>query len=114
MRFGAKGLRAVLATTAALVAVLVVAGVAGAAGPQHRHHDRRPGGEFYFKLSEKTLPRPGTVTFVFRNVGHLSHDFKHAPASLRIESPAVDTSQSPPTTASLMSAYVQAARPWRR
>jgi uncharacterized cupredoxin-like copper-binding protein len=76
MRFGAKGLRAVLATTAALVAVLVVAGVAGAAGPQHRHHDRRPGGEFYFKLSEKTLPRPGTVAFVFRNVGHLSHDFK--------------------------------------
>jgi hypothetical protein len=38
----------------------------------------------------------------------------HAPASLRIESPAVDTSQSPPTTASLMSAYVQAARLWRR
>ena len=34
------------------------------------------GGEFYFKLSSKTLPRPGKVTFVFKNVGHVGHDFK--------------------------------------
>jgi uncharacterized cupredoxin-like copper-binding protein len=34
------------------------------------------GGEFYFKLSEKTLPKPGKVTFVFKNVGHVAHDLK--------------------------------------
>jgi uncharacterized cupredoxin-like copper-binding protein len=33
------------------------------------------GAEFYFKLSIRTLPRPGRVDFVFRNVGHIGHDF---------------------------------------
>lgn len=33
-------------------------------------------GEMFFKLSTKTLPRPGRVTFVVRNVGHLRHDFR--------------------------------------
>jgi uncharacterized cupredoxin-like copper-binding protein len=37
---------------------------------------RVKGGEFYFKLSRKTLPKPGKVKFVFTNVGHLVHDFK--------------------------------------
>ena len=34
------------------------------------------GGEFFFKLSTKSLARPGRVTFVFKNVGHVQHDFK--------------------------------------
>jgi uncharacterized cupredoxin-like copper-binding protein len=34
------------------------------------------GGEFFFKLSTKSLARPGKVTFVFKNVGHVQHDFK--------------------------------------
>jgi uncharacterized cupredoxin-like copper-binding protein len=34
------------------------------------------GGEFYFKLSTKSIARPGTVTFVFKNAGHVLHDFK--------------------------------------
>ena len=34
------------------------------------------GGEFFFRLSSKTLARPGKVTFVFKNIGHVSHDFK--------------------------------------
>ena len=34
------------------------------------------GGEFYFKLSSKSIARPGKVTFVFKNAGHVSHDFK--------------------------------------
>ena len=34
------------------------------------------GGEFFFRLSTKTVARPGRVTFVFRNVGHVLHDFK--------------------------------------
>jgi len=33
------------------------------------------GGEFFFRLSKKSAP-PGTVVFVFKNVGHLVHDFK--------------------------------------
>jgi uncharacterized cupredoxin-like copper-binding protein len=34
------------------------------------------GGEFFFKLSTKSIARPGKVTFTFRNVGHVEHDFK--------------------------------------
>jgi len=34
------------------------------------------GGEFFFKLSTKSIAKPGTVTFVFKNIGHVSHDFK--------------------------------------
>jgi uncharacterized cupredoxin-like copper-binding protein len=34
------------------------------------------GGEFFFKLSTKSIAKPGTVTFVFKNVGHVTHDFK--------------------------------------
>ena len=34
------------------------------------------GGEFFFKLSTKSIARPGKVTFVFKNVGHVLHDFK--------------------------------------
>ena len=34
------------------------------------------GGEFFFRLSTKSLARPGKATFVFKNIGHVSHDFK--------------------------------------
>ncbi len=34
------------------------------------------GGEFFFRLSSKSIKRPGKVTFVFKNVGHVAHDFK--------------------------------------
>jgi uncharacterized cupredoxin-like copper-binding protein len=34
------------------------------------------GGEFFFKLSTKSIAKPGKVTFVFKNVGHVGHDFK--------------------------------------
>jgi uncharacterized cupredoxin-like copper-binding protein len=33
-------------------------------------------GEMYFKLSTKTLAKPGKVTFVVTNAGQLVHDFK--------------------------------------
>jgi len=35
-------------------------------------------GEMYFKLSTKTLAKPGKVTFVVKNAGHIVHDFKIA------------------------------------
>jgi uncharacterized cupredoxin-like copper-binding protein len=34
------------------------------------------GKEFSFKLSTKSIARPGTVTFNFRNAGTMLHDFK--------------------------------------
>ncbi len=34
------------------------------------------GGEFFFRLSAKSAAKPGTVTFVFQNVGHVEHDFR--------------------------------------
>ena len=36
------------------------------------------GGEFFFRLSANSLAKPGTVTFVFKNVGHVLHDFSIA------------------------------------
>ena len=33
-------------------------------------------GEFFFRLSTKSVARPGKVTFVFKNIGHVLHDFK--------------------------------------
>jgi hypothetical protein len=29
------------------------------------------GGEFFYRLSTKSIAKPGTVTFVFKNVGHV-------------------------------------------
>ncbi len=34
------------------------------------------GGEFFFKLSSKSVATPRKVTFVFKNAGHVAHDFK--------------------------------------
>ena len=36
------------------------------------------GGEFFFRLSTKSTAKPGKVTFVFKNIGHVQHDFKIA------------------------------------
>jgi uncharacterized cupredoxin-like copper-binding protein len=33
------------------------------------------GGEFFYKLSKKSIAKPGKVTFVLKNVGHVVHDF---------------------------------------
>ena len=34
------------------------------------------GGEFFFRLSTKSVARPEKVMFVFKNIGHVAHDFK--------------------------------------
>ena len=34
------------------------------------------GGEFFFRLSTKSAKKPGKVTFVFKNIGNVAHDFK--------------------------------------
>src|SRR5262249_58341504 len=33
------------------------------------------GGEFFFRLSAKSAAKPGNMTFVFKNIGHVLHDF---------------------------------------
>ena len=33
------------------------------------------GGEFFFKLSTKSVAKPAKITFVFKNAGHVLHDF---------------------------------------
>jgi uncharacterized cupredoxin-like copper-binding protein len=38
--------------------------------------DQVKGGEFFFRLSTKSAAKPGTVTFVFKNAGHVLHDFR--------------------------------------
>jgi alcohol dehydrogenase (cytochrome c) len=34
------------------------------------------GGEFFFRLSTKSIAKAGKVTFAFSNIGHVAHDFK--------------------------------------
>ena len=34
------------------------------------------GGEFFFRLSTKSVAKPENVTFVFKNIGHVQHDFR--------------------------------------
>src|SRR5918996_4579178 len=74
------GIRSASALAALAIGTLVAVPLATA------HSDRQTaaaaatiqvkGGEFFFRLSAKTLAKPGKATFVFKNVGHVSHDFK--------------------------------------
>ena len=34
------------------------------------------GSEFLFRLSTRSITKPGQVTFAFKNIGHVLHDFK--------------------------------------
>ncbi len=69
-----------IVTLAALAAVVLAIARPGSAGSE-RAAATAPtvqvrGGEFFFKLSTKTVAKPGKVTFVFKNTGHVLHDFK--------------------------------------
>jgi uncharacterized cupredoxin-like copper-binding protein len=73
-------LRTIFALAAVALASLLL--VQNASGRAHRTSGAAAttiqvrGGEFFFKLSTKSIAKPGTVTFVFRNVGTLPHDLK--------------------------------------
>ena len=72
--------RSVVVLAAVAIAALALAQLGSA------HTDRQTtatattiqvrGGEFFFKLSTKSIAKHGKVTFVFKNVGHVMHDFK--------------------------------------
>ena len=68
------------ALVAVAVASLVVVQLASAHGDRSAAATATTvqvkGGEFFFRLSTKSIARPGKVTFVFKNVGHVLHDFK--------------------------------------
>jgi uncharacterized cupredoxin-like copper-binding protein len=62
----------------ALAALAVVQVASAGASPQARASATTvqvSGKEYSFKLSKKSVSRPGKVTFVFKNNGHMQHDF---------------------------------------
>ena len=63
-----------LTTLAVAIAILAIAPF----GSAHANTTvvQVKGGEFFFKLSTRSIARPGTVTFTFKNVGHVAHDFE--------------------------------------
>ena len=73
-------IRSVLALAAVAVAALALIPLAGARTDRQTTATATTvqvkGGEFFFRLSTKSVAKPGTVTFVFKNIGHVLHDFK--------------------------------------
>jgi uncharacterized cupredoxin-like copper-binding protein len=67
----------VAALAALAIAALAVVPLAGARGDQQAATTIQvKGGEFFFRLSSKSIGKPGKVTFAFKNIGHVSHDFQ--------------------------------------
>ena len=72
-------MRSILALAAVAIAALALVQLASARSEQKAAVAATTiqvsGGEFFFKLSTKSMAKPGTATFVFKNVGHILHDF---------------------------------------
>jgi uncharacterized cupredoxin-like copper-binding protein len=69
-----------LIVAAVAVAAVTPAGLASARTDETAHAAATTaisvsGKEFSFRLSRTSIPRPGTVTFTFRNAGTMDHDF---------------------------------------
>jgi uncharacterized cupredoxin-like copper-binding protein len=64
-----------VAALALIVTPLATAHTGGAAGTPSTTITVK-GGEFFFRLSKKSLATPGAVTFRFTNIGTVAHDFK--------------------------------------
>ena len=73
-------IRSVLALAAVAVAAFALIPLAGARTDRQTTATATTvqvkGGEFFFRLSTKSVSKPGAVTFVFKNTGHVLHDFK--------------------------------------
>lgn len=73
-------IRSLFALAAVAVAALAVAQLGSARSerkaPAKATTIQVNGGEFFFKLSTKSVAKPGNVTFAFKNVGHMLHDFR--------------------------------------
>jgi uncharacterized cupredoxin-like copper-binding protein len=72
--------RSIVVLSAAAIAALAVVQLSAARPEQQSTSTATTiqvsGGEFFFRLRKKSIARPGKVTFVFKNVGHVQHDFK--------------------------------------
>jgi uncharacterized cupredoxin-like copper-binding protein len=81
--------------TAATVASLALGKPASSlADPQQRAATTTiqvKGGEFFFRLSKKSIARPGKVVFVFKNIGHILHDFRINGKQTRLLNPGKTT-----------------------
>jgi plastocyanin len=69
-----------LIVAAVTIAALTPAGLASARTDPIAHAAATTkvsvsGKEFSFHLSKTSIPKPGTVTFTFHNVGTMAHDF---------------------------------------
>jgi len=74
-------IRSIAAPAAIAFAALTLAAPAGAQAGQHATAATTTtvqvrAGEFFFKLSSKSIAKPHTVIFMVHNVGHVSHDFR--------------------------------------
>jgi uncharacterized cupredoxin-like copper-binding protein len=73
-------IRSVLALAAVAVTAFALIPLAGARTDRQKAATATTvqvkGGEFFFRLSTKSVSKPGAVTFVFKNIGHVLHDFK--------------------------------------
>ncbi len=76
--------------TAAVVSLALVQPAASGTARQQRAAATTiqvKGGEFFFRLSKKSIAKPGKVTFVFKNVGHVLHDFRINGKQTRLVNP---------------------------
>jgi uncharacterized cupredoxin-like copper-binding protein len=78
MRTLHRNLLLAVAVAVALLAAFSVAtaGTAEPSRPEATTTVRVTTGEMFFRLSKRTLPRPGRVTFVVTNGGDAAHDFR--------------------------------------
>jgi uncharacterized cupredoxin-like copper-binding protein len=75
----ARSVSALAAITIAASAFAPIAPAVAASGTKQATTTVQvKGGEFFFKLSKKSLAKPGKVSFVLTNVGQVPHDFKIA------------------------------------
>src|SRR3954452_4980313 len=64
-----------LIVAAVTIAAFMPAGLASARTESSETTISVTGKEFSFHLSKTSIPKPGTVTFSFHNVGTMKHDF---------------------------------------
>jgi uncharacterized cupredoxin-like copper-binding protein len=80
-----------LIVVAAGIAALTPAGLASAQAGPAAHAAATAisvrGKEFSFRLSKTSIPKPGTVTFSFHNVGTMDHDFRIGGKQTRLTGP---------------------------
>jgi uncharacterized cupredoxin-like copper-binding protein len=73
-------IRSMLTLAAVAITALAVVQFASARTAPQAHASATTisvsGKEFSFKLSSKSIARPGKVTFNFKNAGHILHDFR--------------------------------------